>query len=99
MRYAVRAADLASGDTALRLVGSAPAGGSYDQEVGPGEAVRIFTGGLLPRGADAVALQENARAEGERVHIEAVDRSRGTLCVPPGSTSGETNVRCLRGVA
>jgi molybdopterin molybdotransferase len=68
--YAVHAADLAAGHTTLRLVGSAPAGGSYDQELGPGEAVRIFTGGLLPRGADAVALQENARAEGDRVHIE-----------------------------
>ena len=68
--YAVRAADLASGGARLRLVGSAPAGGSYDQELGPGEAVRIFTGGLLPRGADAVALQENARAEDDRVRIE-----------------------------
>jgi molybdopterin molybdotransferase len=60
--YAVRAADLAAG--------SAPAGGSYDRELGPGETVRIFTGGLLPRGADAVALQENASADGERVRIE-----------------------------
>jgi molybdopterin molybdotransferase len=68
--YAVRAADLAAGHAALRLVGSAPAGGSYDRELGPGEAVRIFTGGLLPRGADAVALQENARADGDRVQIE-----------------------------
>jgi molybdopterin molybdotransferase len=68
--YAVRAADLASAGTTLRLVGSAPAGGSYDQELRPGETVRIFTGGLLPRGADAVALQENARAEGDRVRIE-----------------------------
>jgi molybdopterin molybdotransferase len=68
--YAVRAADLASGRATLRLVGSAPAGGSYDQELGPGEAVRIFTGGLLPRGADAVALQENAHGEDDRVRIE-----------------------------
>jgi molybdopterin molybdotransferase len=68
--YAVRAADLASGHATLRLVGSAPAGASYDQELGPGETVRIFTGGLLPRGADAVALQENASADGDRVSIE-----------------------------
>jgi molybdopterin molybdotransferase len=68
--YAVRAADLASGSAILRVVGSAPAGGSYDQELGPGETVRIFTGGLLPRGADAVALQENASADGDRVRIE-----------------------------
>ena len=68
--YAVHAADLASGRATLRLVGSAPAGGSYNEELGPGEAVRIFTGGLLPRGADAVALQENASSEGDRVCLE-----------------------------
>jgi molybdopterin molybdotransferase len=94
--YAVRAADLASADTTLRLVGSAPAGGSYDQELRPGETVRIFTGGLLPRGADAVALQENARAEGDRVRIEGsaepgafvrpagLDFRRGECALPAG---------------
>jgi molybdopterin molybdotransferase len=81
--YAVRAADLASGRATLRLVGSAPAGGSYDQELGPGETVRIFTGGLLPRGADAVALQENARAEGDRVSIER-SVEPGTFVRPAG---------------
>jgi molybdopterin molybdotransferase len=94
--YAVRVADLASADTTLRLVGSAPAGGSYDQELRPGETVRIFTGGLLPRGADAVALQENARAEGDRVRIEGsvepgafvrragLDFRRGERALPAG---------------
>jgi molybdopterin molybdotransferase len=94
--YAVRAADLASADTTLRLVGSAPAGGSYDQELRPGETVRIFTGGLLPRGADAVAVQENARAEGDRVRIEGsakpgafvrpagLDFRRGERALPAG---------------
>ena len=81
--YAVRAADLASGRATLRLVGSAPAGGSYDRELGPGEAVRIFTGGLLPRGADAVALQENARAEHDRVRIEG-SLEPGTFVRPAG---------------
>jgi molybdopterin molybdotransferase len=94
--YAVRAADLASGRATLRLAGSAPAGGAYDRELGPGETVRIFTGGLLPRGADAVALQENARAEGDRVQIEGavepgsfvrpagLDFRRGERALPEG---------------
>ncbi len=81
--YAVRAADLASGHVTLRLVGSAPAGRSYDQELQPGEAVRIFTGGLLPRGANAVALQENARTEGDRVRIEGSVQS-GDFVRPAG---------------
>jgi molybdopterin molybdotransferase len=81
--YAVRAADLASGRATLRLVGSAPAGGSYDQELGPGQTVRIFTGGLLPAGADAVALQENASAEDDRVRIEGAVEP-GTFVRPAG---------------
>jgi molybdopterin molybdotransferase len=60
--YAVRAADLADGGAMLRLVGSAPAGGRFEGRLGPGEAVRIFTGGPLPLGADAVVIQENAEA-------------------------------------
>jgi molybdopterin molybdotransferase len=68
--YAVRAADLAGGKATLRLTGSAPAGGAIQAAIGPGETVRIFTGGLLPPGADAIALQENAFAEGEQVRLE-----------------------------
>lgn len=68
--YAVRAADLAGGAATLRLVGVAPAGGRFEGVVGPGETVRIFTGGLLPAGADAVALQENAAVDGDRVRFQ-----------------------------
>jgi molybdopterin molybdotransferase len=68
--YAVRASDLAGGGARLRLVGAAPAGGSFEGEVGPGEAVRIFTGGPLPAGADAIALQENATEREGLVEIE-----------------------------
>jgi molybdopterin molybdotransferase len=81
--YAVRAADLASGSAVLHLIGSAPAGGSYEGELGPGETVRIFTGGLLPPGADAVALQENAEANGGRVRIEGAI-APGTFVRPAG---------------
>jgi molybdopterin molybdotransferase len=68
--YAVRAHDLASGKVRLRVLGAAPAGQSFADRVEPGETVRIFTGGALPAGSDAVALQENARREGDWVEIE-----------------------------
>jgi molybdopterin molybdotransferase len=68
--YAVRAADLAAGRATLRLVGSAPAGRAFERRLAPGETVRIFTGGLLPEGADAVALQENATVAGELIELE-----------------------------
>jgi molybdopterin molybdotransferase len=46
--YAVRAADVAAVPARLRIVGAAPAGGSYDRTVARGEAVRIFTGAPAP---------------------------------------------------
>lgn len=67
--YAVRAVDVPAVPTTLKLVGHAPAGGSYDHALGPGEAVRIFTGGPLPMGADSIVIQEDTRAEGDRVTI------------------------------
>jgi molybdopterin molybdotransferase len=66
--YAVRASDAQAGAT-LRRIGEAPAGHPFDGAVGPGETVRIFTGSVLPPGADAVLLQEDATAEGDRVTV------------------------------
>ena len=67
--YAVRAADLESGEAVLTLIGEAPAGGRFEGVVGEGQTVRIFTGGPVPEGADAIALQENARRDGDRVAL------------------------------
>lgn len=60
--YAVRAEDIATAPVTLRVVGHAPAGNAFDGAVGPGEAVRIFTGGPVPAGANAVVLQEDTEA-------------------------------------
>src|SRR5947209_11973397 len=67
--YAVRAEDVPAAPTTLKLVGQAPAGGSYDNALKPGEAVRIFTGGPLPTGADAIVIQEDTKADGEAITI------------------------------
>ena len=67
--YAVRATDVPAVPTVLTLVGQAPAGGSYDQALQPGEAVRIFTGGPLPMGADSIVIQEDTRADGPKITI------------------------------
>jgi molybdopterin molybdotransferase len=59
--WAVRFVDLdRDGDTRLRRVGEAFAGAPFAGEVGAGEAVRIFTGGVMPPGADTVVMQERA---------------------------------------
>ncbi|MEZ5864346.1 MAG: molybdopterin-binding protein [Geminicoccaceae bacterium] len=57
--YAVRAADTTS-DNWLEVVGEVAAGQAVGVGVGPGQAARIFTGGLLPPGADAILIQEDA---------------------------------------
>jgi molybdopterin molybdotransferase len=57
--YAVRAADVAQAGTTLKLVGEVAAGRPFDGAVGAGEAARIFTGGVMPRGADTVVIQEH----------------------------------------
>ena len=67
--YAVRAADVPAAPATLKLVGQAPAGGSYDHALQPGEAVRIFTGGPLPMGADSIVIQEDTKADGTRIAI------------------------------
>ncbi len=74
--YALRAADGAL-DARLAVIGSAPAGHPFAGSVGPGEAVRLFTGSLVPAGADAILLQEDAIRDGDRVTVrEAVTPGR-----------------------
>ncbi|HSM94656.1 MAG TPA: gephyrin-like molybdotransferase Glp [Rhizomicrobium sp.] len=68
--YAVRAPDAASVPVTLRVIGSAPAGHPFSGAVSAGEAVRIFTGGVVPQGADSIVIQENAEASGDRVTVK-----------------------------
>ncbi|MEE7457854.1 molybdopterin molybdenumtransferase MoeA [Methylorubrum populi] len=65
--YAVRAADIAPVPASLRLIGTSAAGHGFSGTLGPGEAVRIFTGAPVPAGADAILIQEKAEADGETV--------------------------------
>jgi molybdopterin molybdotransferase len=76
--YAVRAADCVSLPTSLKVVGSAPAGGAYPGTLAAGQAVRIFTGGPLPAGADTVVIQENTRidAKDSVTIVEGVQQGR-----------------------
>jgi molybdopterin molybdotransferase len=68
--YAVRSTDVATVPARLRVVGSAPAGQSYDHALGAGEAVRIFTGAPLPEAADAIVIQEDTDRDGDIVVIK-----------------------------
>ena len=65
--YAVRAADVANGPATLALIGEVAAGHPFEGTVGPGQAARIFTGGVMPDGADTVVVQELTTREENRV--------------------------------
>jgi molybdopterin molybdotransferase len=66
--WALRAEDLAANpDTALMEVGTSFAGAPFAKPVGKGECVRIFTGGVVPEGCDAVVMQEKAQASGKAI--------------------------------
>jgi molybdopterin molybdotransferase len=72
--YAVRLADIEKVPIRLKLVGTAHAGHAYTRTVSAGEAVRIFTGAPVPKGADTVVIQENTTAEAKTVIIDQAPR-------------------------
>lgn len=95
--YAVRAADAVAG-AILRQTGAVAAGHSFAGSVGPGEAVRIFTGAPVPVGADCVIMQEHvtvlddggirvdrAIAAGRHIRPRGVDFSAGTVYLKAGT--------------
>ncbi len=95
--YAVRAADLGDIPSALTEVGEAPAGSAYEAALHAGQTVRIFTGGPLPAGADAIVIQENTEQQGDQVLVkESV--TPGTYVRPAGLDfkSGEVGITAGR---
>ena len=64
--YAISSADLAG---PWQVIGESAAGHPFAGSPGPGEAVRISTGALLPEDCDTVVIQENAAREGHRLRL------------------------------
>jgi molybdopterin molybdotransferase len=94
--YAVRAADVASVPSNLRVIGEVAAGRPFEQAVGPGQAVRIFTGGVVPSGADTIVIQEHATrvddqvtitrssSRGHHIRVEGLDFRAGDVLLARG---------------
>jgi molybdopterin molybdotransferase len=101
--YAVRAQDTATAQTdapvRLKLIGKVAAGEQFQGNVGAGECIRIFTGSPMPRGADAIVMQEDTRvddgeADGvqvvepvkpwENIRFRGEDVKRGAILMEPG---------------
>ena len=111
--YAVRGTDVASAPARLKVVGSVPAGGMPDRDVGPGEAMRIMTGAPMPDGADTVVRVEDtdnaddvvtvtaATKPGTSVRQAGEDLKRGTTVLTKGTLlrPAEIGVLASLGVA
>jgi len=101
--YALRAADGALG-ARLTVIGTAPAGHPFAGRVGLGEAVQIFTGSVIPEGADGVLIQEDAERDGNALTVrEAVTAGRhirragqdfaaGDAVIPTGRRLGARDI-------
>jgi molybdopterin molybdotransferase len=102
--YAVRAADLLKANltspVSLQVRGRIAAGEIFSGEVTAGSCVRIFTGSPLPRGADAVVMQEDTRVDPgqpgvvwfpdavkpwENIRFRGEDLKQGAVLAEPGS--------------
>ncbi len=69
--YAVRSRDAEVGRV-FGVVDEAPAGSPARRSVGEGEAIKIFTGGVIPDGADAVVMVENTSGWGESFELRKI---------------------------
>jgi len=97
--YAVRAVEAKPG-AQLRVIGASLAGKGYAGNVGPGEAVRIFTGAPVPDGADTILIQEKAEAgdgtvkvlespiTGRHIRAAGLDFRKGDMLLSAGRRLG-----------
>ena len=67
--YAVAFGDIEDGNTTFTVIGEAPAGGAFERAIISGEAVRIFTGGVVPDGANHVVIQEDVSRDGDTITL------------------------------
>ncbi len=65
--YAIRFADLPG---PWQVIGESAAGRPFPGTAAAHQAVRIFTGAALPAGTDTVLVQEEARRDGDRLHLD-----------------------------
>ena len=89
--YAVRGDDMAQG-VSLTVIGESAAGRAYEGAVGPGQAVRIFTGAPMPEGADTILMQEDADGVGSPVIRVRVPPAKGKFLRAAGLDFHEGDV-------
>src|ERR1700737_3989133 len=108
--YAVRSADASSIAARLKVIGEVAAGRPFEDAVGKGEAVRIFTGGVVPEGADAVVIQEDTVVEdggititeiavaGRHIRPAGVDFRKGDVLLAKGKRLSDRDLSLAAGM-
>jgi molybdopterin molybdotransferase len=108
--YAVRAADASHVAARLKVIGEVAAGRPFEQAIGPGEAVRIFTGGVIPAGSDAVIIQEDTVVEsggititeaavtGRHIRPAGVDFREGDVLLARGTNLSDRDLSLAAGM-
>lgn len=103
--YAVIAADTVTPHAVLKLIGVSAAGHGFRGQVRPGQCVRILTGAPVPKGADAVLIQENVEARGQdaitvlqavkpaqNIRFAGLDFRKGEVLLPEGLRLGARDI-------
>ena len=102
--YAVRLSDVPKAGAKLTVIGQSPAGHPFQGTVKTGQAVRIFTGGAVPKGADHIVIQENAARDGDMLttlfdnpaprHIRqaGIDFKAGDTLITKGTRLGPMHI-------
>jgi molybdopterin molybdotransferase len=108
--YAVRSADASAVAARLKVTGEVAAGRPFERAVGKGEAVRIFTGGVIPEGADAVVIQEDTVAEdggititeaavkGRHIRPAGIDFRKGDVLLTKGTLLNDRDLSLAAGM-
>jgi molybdopterin molybdotransferase len=98
--YAVRSEDIVGASSSfpvfLKLGGTVPMGEIPSETVGPGSAVEIFTGGILPPGADAVVMMEDTVTSGKWLEVRR-SVQRGEYIIRKGEEVEENAVLMQKG--
>ncbi|TWB79826.1 molybdopterin molybdochelatase [Nitrospirillum amazonense] len=94
--WAVRGSDLGSLPVTLARIGEAPAGRPFAGTVAPGQAVRLFTGSVIPDGADTVVLQEDCDDLGDGVRVREGTPGRWVRAAGLDFTAGTVGLKAGR---
>src|ERR1700754_2845664 len=108
--YAVRATDASEINARLKVIGEVAAGRPFGRPIDAGEAARIFTGGVIPDGADAVIIQEDTAADGDTISITeaakvgrhirpaGIDFREGDVLLPKGKRLTDRDLSLAAGM-